>query len=510
VLARGLDLTLVAEADLAAKSFEIRFAPLVVAQGMREVGRVQGKAARAVGDDQPLLISGKWKADVDALSSAASAPVPDAFAGGSASGDFTASVTDSTDLQGTLLVSGKNPARSLSSAYHVGIDAGNSYSFIIPLKLTNGAAISDVDAEGTWVRAKDDDQVDLKLTGASASVDDLLILAGPIAAIGSGRTSQSGEQRDATAFWGDWTGHVGLEFGRLRMEGGDLAVVGGSFDLDHGSVHLTAGHGGPEHHDLTNIAGSLSFDPAAEEPYGLKATSAPFEVEAKTLFKGPRSDDDPVFEGRFSVAPSLVGSGSNLSNLVARTLAEFHISSTSGIVRLLRANVAASLHERAAPVADTVGTLGTAVGGFLGVRPGAEVAAKNPVSKSAEAALDLANQLAEIGCDQITVLARRGADGAFQLSQITMVAPDEFLRGTGRVTPVKGFSLFDQPLSFDLQIGAKGRVAQLLATAGLANPNPDPQGFTLVSQTVHFGGTLAHIDSGAWLELLVKAANRDN
>jgi hypothetical protein len=299
-----------------------------------------------------------------------------------------------------------------------------------------------------------------------------------------------------------------LELGRLRLQGSDLAVVGGSFDLDHGSIHLTAGHGGPERHDLTNISGALSFDPAADEPYGLKATSAPFEVEAKSLFKAPHSDEDPVFEGRFSIAPALVGSGINLPDLIGRTLAEFRITSTVGIVRLLRADVAASLHERAAPVADTVGTLGTAVGGFLGVRPGTEIAAKNPVSKTAEAALDIANQLAEIGCDQITVVARRGANGAFQLSQIDMVAPDEFLRGTGELTPAKGVSLFDQPLSLDLQIGAKGRVAQLLATAGLANPRTDPQGFTLLNQTVHFGGTLAHIDSGAWQELLDRAANR--
>ena len=510
MLAEGLDLSLVAEADLAAKSFEIRSFLLVASRGLREIARFKGNASHAAGDDQPLSISGTWKADIDGVSSAASIALPDVFAGGSASGDFTAIITDSTDLQGNLLISAKGAGRSISSAFHVGFEGAGSYSFVVPIKLTNGSASSDIDAEGTWVRARDDDQVDLKITGASVSVEDLLLVAGPLASAGSGSTSLSGGKRDSKAFWGDWTGHVGMEFGKLRTQGGELAVVGGGFDLDHGSIHLNAGHGGPEHHDLTNISGSLTFDRSADEPYGLKATSAPFEVEAKTLFKGPHSDEDPVFEGRFSVAPALVGSGVNLPDLVARTLAEFRITSSVGIVRLLRANVAASLHERAAPVADTIGTLGTAVGGFLGVRPGAEVAAKNPVSKGAEATLDLANQLAEIGCDQITVVARRSADGAFQVSQIDMVAPDEFLRGTGEVTPVKGLSLFDQPLSFDLQIGAKGRVAQLLAKAGLADPKTDPQGFTLVNQTVHFGGTLAHIDSGAWQDLLVRAANRSH
>ena len=87
------------------------------------------------------------------------------------------------------------------------------------------------------------------------------------------------------------------------------------------------------------------------------------------------------------------------------------------------------------------------------------------------------------------------------------MAPDEFIRGTGSIGAVKGLALFDQPLGLDLQIGAKGRVAQLLVTAGIAAPGKDAQGFTLVSGAVHFGGTLAHIDIGAWQQLLVAAAS---
>jgi hypothetical protein len=259
---------------------------------------------------------------------------------------------------------------------------------------------------------------------------------------------------------------------------------------------------------MTNISGSLAFDPSSATPYTLKATSAPFQADAKALFAVPHSDDLPVFEGHFSVAPSLVGIGINLQDLAARTQGEFKISSTSGIVRLLGSNVATSLHEKSAPVTDTLGTVGSVVGGFLGSEKAGDLGSKSHLSKSAEAALDLGNQLAEIGCDEITLVARRSVDGTFALSDIDMVAPDEFIRGTGMIGARKGLGLLDLPLSLDLVVGAKGRVAELLRTAGLADPTKDPKGFTLVSGSIHFGGTLAHIEAGDWQRRLAQAATK--
>ncbi|HZZ18677.1 MAG TPA: hypothetical protein VFE25_04875 [Opitutaceae bacterium] len=507
VSARALDLSASLEADLPTGTWELRLAPLVIGSGGRQVAKADLKFSRQTGDDPVVAATGKWTSDISAMAAQGLIPVLDGFSEGKASGDFTASLADSVDLEGNLVIAAQS-GRSISSAYHLGLDPGGAVSFVVPLKITGEKIPTDISAEGTWSRNADGNQIDLKLTGSAATTGDLLLLAAPLALAGSGRTRGPRNERDTKAFWGDWTGHVVLSLDKLVMQDRDLAVVGGVFDIDHGQVRLTSGHGGPEHHNMTNISGILAFDAAGASPYTLKATSAPFEVDAKTLFPVVHPDDLPTIEGHFSVAPSLVGAGVNYQDLVAGTEAEFRISSTSGIVRLLGANVGTSFHERSAPMTDTLGTVGSVVGGFLGSQKAADLGAKNHLSKPAEAALDLGNQLSEIGCDLITLTARRTPEGSFTLSGVDMAAPGTFLRGSGTFGSAKGTALQDQALSLDLRVGAKGKVAELLATAGIAVPGKDAQGFTLVSGMIHFGGTPAHVDATSWQQMLATAANR--
>lgn len=504
----GADVSASLSGGYAPSGWEVRFAPLVVSKAGRELARVEGKVAHAPGTDQPLSVTGKWSADMGSLASQSVFPVLAGFSGGTAAGDFTAAVTDSVDVQGKVVLTGKSGGNSLESSYHAEFDGVGGTSFVVPVKLTTGDTVSDITTEGTWVRSKDSDQLDLKLGGTSVSLEHLRILAAAMAALGGGLSPASPTSRDVVPFWGDWSGHVTVALDRLKLRDSVLFVVGGVLDIDGGTIRLTQGHGGPEHHNVTNIVGSLSFDAKAPMPYSLQATATGFEIEAATLFKAPHSDEDPVFDGRFQVAPSLSGEGVNLPDLADRFREVFRITSTVGIVRILRADVASSLREKAAPVKDTLGSVGSAVGLVFGVDKQPDFAAKNKLSKPAEAALDLQNQLAEIGCDLITVVAKRGPDGSIEIASIAADAPDEFIRGSGRIAFAPGVALLDLPLSLDLQIGARGHVADLLATAGLAAAGQDEKGFTLVGGPVHFGGSLGHLDGSAWQAMLVRAASR--
>ena len=71
---------------------------------------------------------------------------------------------------------------------------------------------------------------------------------------------------------------------------------------------------------------------------------------------------------------------------------------------------------------------------------------------------------------------------------------------------VPGRPLRAQPLSLDLSLGFKGRSAQLLTTAGLLSAEKNEQGYTVLRQPLHFGGSLEQIDNSAWRDLLLKAA----
>ncbi len=113
--------------------------------------------------------------------------------------------------------------------------------------------------------------------------------------------------------------------------------------------------------------------------------------------------------------------------------------------------------------------------------------------------------MAEIGCDQLTVTATRFPDGRVLFDSIEMAASDEFLRGTGTIG-AGTLPLAKRPLSLTLTYGARGALAGLLATAGLAAPAKDAQGFTVLKEPIHLGGTFEHLDTKEWHDLLAKAA----
>ena len=133
---------------------------------------------------------------------------------------------------------------------------------------------------------------------------------------------------------------------------------------------------------------------------------------------------------------------------------------------------------------------------------------RKSVSPAIQAAIDVINATSEIGFDQCNVTAVRGPDHTIRLVDMAMTAEDERVTGSGQITYVKGLPLRARPLRVDLQFGARGRIAKLLSAAGLLSAQQDGLGYTLLSQTIFFGGTLEHIDNRRWHDLLVKAATQ--
>jgi hypothetical protein len=241
-------------------------------------------------------------------------------------------------------------------------------------------------------------------------------------------------------------------------------------------------------------------------PYSLKATAEPGEVDAAPLFGDPPAGHDPVFKGRFSVATTLTSNGINLGDLVGRMEHEFRLTSTNGIVRLLKTNVAETIPEPSAPVSDALDSAGSVVGSIFGIKRNAVKSRENHVSKNTEAVLDFTYLIAEIGYDQINITAVQGPDQTIHLREIAMTGRDVRATGSGQIAFVEGWSFPVEPLSVELQLGVRGKLTGLLATAGLLSDRKDDKGYTMLNQTVHFGGTLQHIDESQWHDLLAKAA----
>jgi hypothetical protein len=209
-----------------------------------------------------------------------------------------------------------------------------------------------------------------------------------------------------------------------------------------------------------------------------------------------------MVEGKFRITGQLHGSGAGLAELPDQTQGEFQLVSKGGIFRVLRADVADSLKQSPALLSQALDS----VGALFGLKDDKTADARQAIDKQGKIVVDLADRLRAIPYDQIGVLARRGPDLNVQCTAFALIAPEVRLNGTGRITYVRGQPIAAQPLVFDGQLGARGRIAASLGSLGLLGGQQDDLGYTRMAQPFHLGGTLEDIDGSQWQDTLVKAA----
>lgn len=520
ILAQGLDLSLSLRADHNLQGWQVQWAPFTVAGGDRRWATIEGQASRPAGRGEPIAVTGTWTADLEALAAQPGIPAIRWIKGRSASGDFSARIGDSTKIEGKLVVAGHRAEDSLAANVSAEVGAAREVRFHAPIRIATGSGVSEVAVDGMAAGKGAGSRIDVTLSGTSASLEHLRLLAAPLIAdedapLSAGPPSGSAGNpvlaaaRDRRPFWGDWTGPVAVAFDRLRAGGRDFNYVRGTFNVGHQSIRLEQGLLKLFGDKLTNVEGSLSFDPAAASPYSLKATASLGEIDAAPLLAATPPQADPVITGRFSVAGTLTGTGLNLDDLLGRTREEFRLTSRGGAFRLLRTKVADALPEPpASPVADALDPVRSAVGSFFHLKPSPSGSGVIRLNKNTEAVLNFTYGIAEFSYSELTLTAIREADGTIRLADLAMTAADEHLTGSGRITPVNGLSFRAQPLSLDLQLGARNAIAGFLSEAGLLSSQKDSLGYALLDQPIHLAGTLDHIDDTQWRDLLVRAATR--
>ena len=510
---RKLDLSLSWLAAYGPQGWQIQAVPLKFGSGGCGLAEFDIKASRPAGPDQPITIGGTWKADLQAPTFKEAVPDFRSSGGRSASGDFSAVVGASTELDGKLAVVGRDARHSIAASMHLTVDDGGRISFLAPLKVAYGPGESDVSVEGTMIRDVAKTYLYLKLTGKEVVLEHLRLLTGAAVAAGLPRTAATGQVtpsiiRDQMPFWGDWTGRINVAFDQLKAGDMTFEGVAGAFQVDPHTVHIEEGRGAFAGHHLTEVAGSISFDATAESPYSLRATVSLSPIEAADFFPASHPERSPLIEGRFSVAGTLVGNGINLTDLANRTQEEVRLASTAGIVRVLKTDVDEAIPpDTESPATDTLDRLGSAVGGFFGAE-GSTGWGKKSVSPAIQTVIGIINDTSEIGFDEFTVTAVRGADRTIRLVDLAVTAGDEHATGSGLIAYVPGLPFRAQPLRVDLQFGARGQIAKLLSAAGLLSTQKDGLGYMLLSQPISLGGTLQHVDTRQWHDLLVKAAKQ--
>ena len=531
MLARDLDLSLPVFAERTPQGWQFQSAPLILSSGGRRLATISATVSPSTEARVRCAISGTWDADLAALASQPAFAGAGAMKGRSSTGDFSVRVGSTLDVRSTINLLATAPDYSVTAGVRAYFDGIGGSAFQVPVTITVGKNTTSISADGRWTKGNAGSRAELEVSGVKVDFAHLSLLAASLADLGivawpalpPGGTSTA-SVRDRQPFWGDWTGRVKFDFYSLRAGTDELNEVAGTLGFDPRALRLEGGRAllappnlPPERgsrgqtkaeppRNRLIAEGAISFDAAAESPYQGKATIAIDVVDAARLFTAAQAQHDPVIEGRFSIADTLTGNGINWQNLLDRRREEFHLASKGGIIRLLKTDVAQSLPENSTPTADTLAKMGSLVGALFGVRKDAINPGINHLSKATEAVLDFSSQIPEIRYDDMTITAIREAGRAIQIAEIAISAQNERLTGSGEIGCVEGLPLRAQPLGLDLKLSARGRISQLLSTADLLSPDKDAQGYTLMRQPIHFGGTLEQIDNAQWHDLLVKAA----
>jgi len=498
-----------ATADLVAHDspagWQVAAAPLRLTRRGQPLGELTVQVAHPSGQD--LAISGKGHADLRAVGTADAFPGLRWLAGRSASGEFTATLGEAPSWSGKLALPSDDPRDAVTASFHFDVGSEGGVAFLVPLKLGSGETATDLSAEGKWSQDENGPRLYLKLNGENVRLENLRLLAGPLAQAGHAAGTGAAAGSVPGPFWGDWVGTLQVAFDHLQAGTQTYGDVSATFEVDHTSVRLEGGHVMLDAPRAARLEGDLSFTASAKTPYQLKAAAAIDPFKAAQFFPATDGAAFPVIEGRIAIAASAAGSGADLPDLARRTETTFQLTSTDTIVRFLNTDVHEAIPQvESSRMADAVGTVGSAFGTLFGMNRDGRGAAKSLLQPNTDAVIDFTRDAAELGFDTATLIAVRDAAGNFHLTKIDLIAARERLTGTGQITAVPGTALRNSPLSLDLRFGARGRIARLLATAGLLSDQKDERGFSLLREPVHLGGSLAAIDTSAWHRLLVQAA----
>ena len=513
-LARNLDVSLEGQAERGPDGWQVRCTALTLGRAGRSFVAANGTASLPAITDEPVVLGGKWESSL-AMSAAEDGTVGvRGGAGRTATGEFSVNLGDVTTFSGKLEATGHDPELALTASVQGRLSAGGSGTFFAPVRLALGTKEVSELGVGCTLTGEAGSPLYLDLTGAQVTWEHLGFLAARWPALRSLLLDERGADIAAPppgaprSFWGDWTGRVKFAFDELTVAGRTFTKPSGYLEGEHEKVQLRNGRGEWAPRKRVQLEGAITFDGTAAVPYHLTATGSAEKLDVASLFPPVASGEDPVMTGHFDLAATFTCAGNSWSELLAHAQEEYRLTSSTGIIRFLKTNLAGINPEKQSRVSDAMINSATSVSHLLGVKGDKLNSGQRNPAKNAEAVLQFSYRVAELGFSQAAVTAIRGADRTLRLTELSLTTGDLQLTGSGRLGAVADRPLAEQALDVELQVGVRGSLAALLADTGLLSAQKDAAGYTLFGQPVRFGGTPECIDGTQWHDLLFDAARK--
>lgn len=493
-LLKDVDVSASLSADYAPKGWQISVPDFTARCGGATLAALDLKAGQLAGKDQPLKAAGHWSANLPALLAQPVAAGPVQLADGTAQGELTASIGPEAQqfqlraVLANLVTLAKETLPTVTADLRVDLDRAGKVTFSAPLLFERAGRKSDLALAGTLTHAAAGLTVDARLTGDSVVVEDVQLIAAPLASSLSKTPPPSAPPAvaDTVPFWHGVSGQVALALKKIvyasQFQVNDITGV---IRVGEGALRLEGVHAGFGADSDLKLNTGITFTSAAPAPYALTADIALLNFDAAPAFRALDPTKPPTIEGRINLASRLSGGGKNLADLAARVRGEMELTSKGGLFRALNSDIAGKVEKTKSTVA--------ALGGVLSAVTGRQ--SFDNLGNKAQILTDITKSLAEIPFDQLSVSAARDDSLNVLLKDFTLISPEVRLGGGGRITYAEGVPLLAQTLNVELNLAARGRLGDLMKRAGLLDTKQDALGYTAFMMPLKIGGTLAHTDT---------------
>lgn len=507
-LVREVDLELNVTADFTPQGWQAEVSGLSARNGSATVLNFDGKAGQLAAKGQPLKATGTISANLPALLEQPAAAQAVRLTSGDGTLEFVASLGAKKEIQARidlrdLATAGKDATITLPNVYaqvRADLSADGQLAVNVPIVLERDARKSDLTLVGTLAPEKGKTRaIEAQVTSTQLVLEDATILAAMVPDAGTPPPDPKTTE-GSLPFWAGLHGVVALQLSRvIYSEAFEMTNVGGRIRVDAGTLKFETVQAAMGETGLAALSGTVSFDPASPQPYGLLAKVNLSEFDPGPLLRALSDDQPPIVEGKFDVSSKLTGRADTLAELAAAAGGEFQVTSKGGVFRGLPVN-AATLAENTSKIASWLASAGTALGALTGKKDYGDVANK------AQAVAEVAKGLSAISYDQLSVVISRDAALNATLEDFTLISPELRLNGRGTATHTPDTGLLDDIIAMEFKLGAQGRQGELLKYLGALEPQTDDLGYAGCVLPLKVGGTIGQPDTTELNEKLATLA----
>lgn len=503
VLASGLGASAFILADYSLDGWQIQVAPLALRVDGVKLVSVEARIGRLSGAQEELKAAGSWSASLPGLLRQPLFGGAVALLSGDASGGIEASLGPTQEVQLRIALSnlalspdGAAPLPRVDADLRLEFSADGRCTFKAPVSLGFGERTSRVDVSGSVERGSERPRFNASIS-ADALGDEEAALAAAL--MGAGRISgppSTGPSApaDVRAFWPLVDARVALDLREARVRGLALRNVRGTLVIASKSLSLESASAGLGEGSAARLDGSLDFEPGEQQPYALDATFVADNLPSAPLLRAAAPGTEPVVEGRFDAAGRVHARAASPEDLLDLVQGDCRLSSKDGRFRALRTEALDAVRQNPSKIAGAIDSVSALFG--------------KKSEKLGEALTESAGGLSDIHYDQMSVVLERGEDLDVVIREISLIAPEERVTGQGRVTHVPGLAFGAQPLSVELNVGARGNLARFMGIVGLLGDTKDELGYTPLYQGIHLGGSLRDVDRSQLRDMLIQAPLR--